>query len=409
MQWISTHAKQQWLKLVFSICAGLFTWWYVHETQVSTRVFPEVYIWVQGLPQGKTILGLRKDGRLMRQISLTLKGRKSTLDKINNEQLEVVVNASNKGDVWKEELTTNELRCLNPNVKLERDIYHIEHNPLQIRLMTKVSRDVPVTILPPTGNLPKGYKLIDIWPQRLSQQVDGPEETVQALSSRRLFLPFDLNRITKQQLERSSDELTPGSEIYLKVPDSWKYVELPAPIGESRQLDDPDAENLTLVILKPALLKIDQPFPIRISPLPLPTEGSPIINRAMTLTANSKQIIPINGLYFWNRPVYIEGVSKEFLETILPSLELVIYIGTTGHITSQIEIANLSRAERKYVQKTMQHHFERSGDPEESIQKHLSQQFWRYVSQMSFYGEAKRRFELDTVTDKTTLIIKENE
>lgn len=408
-QWFSNQAKQQWHRLLFSILAGFFCWWNIHETQTSTKVFADVPIYIQSLPPGKTLGGLRKDGRLMRSFSLTLKGRKKVLEMIKPDQIEVLVNASGKGDVWKEDITINSIRCLNPEIQLSHAINEISHPPLQIRLTTKASRDIPVTLLPPSGSLPKGYKLIDIWPDQLVQSVEGPEEAVQALTVRRLFLTFDLNRITKQQLERLGDELTPGSELYFKIPESWKYIELPAPFGESRPLQDPEAENLTFVILKPALLSLDTPLPIRISPLPLALSSSPILNYELKIGTDENHVQLIHHLPNWICPVYVDGISKEFLQSIQPHLELVVYVGTKGSISCQIEVANSPRAEQRYVQRLIQTHFERNNHAELMLQKRLTKQFWYYMSQMKFYGTSKRPLEWEVTLNGNKLGLKETE
>lgn len=407
-QWISHQAKQQWQRILFSAIAGIFTWWYIHETLVSTRVFTDVPIYIQGLPPGKTLGGLRKDGRLMRQFSVTLKGRRKALETIKPDQIELLVNAAGKGDIWKEELELDSIRCLNPEVQIGRDVIALEHPPLQIRLTTKISRDIQVSILPPSGSLPKGYKLIDVWPDRLTQTVEGPEEAVQALMVRRLFLTFDLNRITKQQLERMSEEQFAGSEIFLKVPESWKHIDLPAPFGESVPLQDPQAESLILVILRPAMLALEHPIPIRISPLPIPTSTSPFNNRELKITVDDGYVSMTHDLAYWVRPVFIDGVSRDFLQTILPHLEFVVYVGTKGNISGQFEIANAQRAERKYIQKMMQSHFERASD-EDLLHKRLRQQFWFYVSQMVFYDAARQPLQWDFTISGNHLRIKEAE
>lgn len=408
-QWFSNHAKQQWQRISFSVAAGLFCWWYVHETQITTKSFTDVPVYIQGLPPGKTLGGLRKDGRLMKPFSLTLKGRKKALEMIKPDQIEVLINASGKGDVWKEDVTLSSLRCLNPEIQLSRVINDITYSPLQLRLTTKASRDIPVSILPPSGALPKGYKLIDIWPDQLVQSVEGPEEAVQALTVRKLFLTFDLNRITKQQLERLGEELTPGSEIYFKIPESWKYIELPAPFGESRPLQDPEAENLTFVILKPALLSLDHPLPVRISNLPVPLPSSPILNYELQIAPENGHVQMLNHLPHWVKPIYVEGVSKEFLQTIQSHLEIVVYIGTKGSIACQVEVANSPKAEEKYVQRLLQTHFERNTQDEGSLQKRLTKQFWYYMSQMKFYGPNRHPLEWEVTISGSQLSLREME
>lgn len=407
-QWISNQTKQQWQRILFSIGAAIFLWWYIHETLITTRVYTDVPIYIQGVPPGKTLPRLQKDGKLMGNFSLTLKGRKKSLDIIKSDQIEIIVNASGKGDIWKEEINVDSLRCLNPEVQVQRDITEVIHPPLQIRLTNKVSREVPLTVLPPIGNLPKGYRWIDIWPDKLSQSLEGPEESVQALMGHKLFLTFDLSRLTKQQLERSSEDLPPGSEIFFKVPESWKSIYLPAPFNEKRALTDPEAEQLMLVILKPALLSLENPIPVRISPLPIPLETSPVNNQVLSIAEDGKNILKRAGVPYWVTSVFVDGVSRSFLDVILPHLELVVYVGTKGNISALFEIANTPRAIEKYIQRMKQTHFEPSID-EEGLDQRLTKQFWYYFSQMSFYGQNRQRLIWDLTVDGELLHIKEGD
>jgi hypothetical protein len=405
-QWVSATSKQQWIKLVFSIFASLFSWWYIHETLMITKVFNDIPLYIDGLPITKTLGGLRKDNRLSRQFSLTLKGRKCALNKLKPDQLEVRMNAANRGDVWKDELTVKELRCLNPLINLERDVIGIEHTPLSIRLSNKVIKDIPITISS-FGTLPKGYKLINILPNRLMQTVEGPDEAVYSLANRRLFLNFDLGRVSIQQIEKNLQSLPSGSETYYKIPDSWKCIDLPPPIGQTANLKDSEAHNLTMVLYKFQQLKVEEPIPIRISPLPITSSSHQNYN--ISLVAARDRVALINHNYFWIRPVYVEGVSHEFLSAVLPHLELVIYLGAKGNNQAQFEIANIKSAQQRYVKNILKTHFEYANNSESSIQNHLNDQFWNYFTEMTFQGESKTRIDWDISFTGKELHIKESE
>lgn len=405
-QWISTHAKQKWQRILFSLFSAIFIWWYVHENLVSIRTFTDVPIYVRNIPPGKTLVGLRKEGgRLIRHFTLTLKGRKSDLEKIKNDQIEVVIDASGKGEIWREQLTVDDLRCLNPDISLSKSVNEISHSHLQIHLTGKSSRDVPVRIIPPVGSLPKGYTYVDTWPKRLYQSIEGPEDAVSALASKQLYLSFDLNRVSKQQLDKLSEHSAPGSEIYFKVPETWKQIELPPPFDENRRLQDPDAESLVLIILKPGLLKLDLPIPIIVSPLPRTLPTTPMPSHQAKIAYDPTTMLLENQQLYWTSPIYIENVSREFLFTIRSHLQLVIYVGNKGNITAHVEIANPSRAERKYTERMINTYPDIFDEGNDILKTHLKEQFWNYMRSMALFNAQRRPLQFEfTVKDKDIYI-----
>lgn len=213
----SPDSKQTWQRLFFSFLGACFIWWYVYENLMTVKVFTDVPIYVRNIAPGKTIVGMKKEiGRLNQVITLTLKGRKRDLDRIDNDQIEVLIDASEKDSIWNEKLTLSNLRCFNLDISLQSAITSISHSPLQIQISGMASRDVPLQILPPHGSIPKGYTLLDCWPKRIFQHVEGAEDSLAILRSKQLSISFDLNRISKQQLDKASEDLGPGSEFFFQ-------------------------------------------------------------------------------------------------------------------------------------------------------------------------------------------------
>lgn len=398
----SPDTKQRWQRLLFSFLGACFLWWYVYENLMSVKVFTDVPVYVRNIPPGKTITGLQKEiGRLNQVITLTLKGRKRDLERIQNDQIEVAIDASDKGPIWNEKITFDNLRCFNPDVSLQKSILTIDHPPLQIQISGMTSRDVPLSILRPSGSFPKAYSLVDIWPKRLYQHVEGAEDSLSILRSKQLSISFDLNRISKQELDHASEDVPNGGEFFYKIPDNWKQVLLPPPFPqEPVKLDDADANHLMLFVLKPAILPIPQPLLVSISHLPVPQENISIALQPNSMLKNKDQI-------YWKSPVFVQDVSAEFLSVIAPHLQMNVYIGQKDNITIAIEAANIHRAERKYIEVIMQKNPELFKDAEQAAKNQLGIHFWKQLKNMTFLNEKKRTLKFEASMQDDKILIEE--
>lgn len=397
-----SDSKQTWQRLFFSFLGACFIWWYVYENLMTVKIFSDVPVYVRNIPPGKTIVGMKKEiGRLNQVITLTLKGRKRDLDRIENDQIEVAIDATDRDTIWNEKLSLDNLRCFNPDIVLKSAITSISHTPLQIHISGMASRDVPLQILKPHGSLPKGYMMMDYWPQRLYQHVEGAEDSLAILRSKQLSLSFDLNRISKQELDKASEHFGAGSEFFFKVPDNWKMTVLPPPFAqEPQKLDDPDAQHLMLFVLKPSILPLPQPLLISISHLPLPKDQYSVFFNEQLMKKNAVDL-------YWTSPIYVQDVSAEFLTIIAPHLQMNVYIGQKGNGTVSIEAANILRAERKYCEFIMQSHPEIFKGIEQTIKKQLQSHFWQYLRKMTFLNEKKRPLQFEVSIKDQQLFIEE--
>lgn len=398
----SPYAKQKWLRLFFSLSGAIFLWWYVHESIIGIKIFTEVPVYVRNIPPGKTIAGMKKEiGKLSETVTLVLRGRKRELDLLRSDQLEVTIDASDRGNVWHEELSLDNIRCFNPDVVLHKVVDGITHSALQFQMSSKTSRDVPLLVLNPVGNLPKGYSFLNIWPRRFSQNVQGPEDSIATLHAKQIYFSFELTRISKQELDHLSQEVPLGGEFFYPIPDNWKQVTLPYPFTqETQKIHDPDAAHLMLILLKPGILQIPNPIPINISSLPYLREEAKIHFDEETMHASGKQV-------FWNSPIYIQNVSQEFLTVIAPHLQMNIYIGQKENVTVAIEMGNLERAEGKYIEYMLRRYPDAFKGNERDLKSFLKEHFWRYIRSMGFLNSEKRALEFEASIKENLISMQE--
>ena len=71
--------------------------------------------------------------------------------------------------------------------------------------MTKLVTDqIPIIISQPVGEAPRGYQFLDVWPYRLTLSVSGPEEVIKRIKVKEQRITFNLNDISKGQLDALS-------------------------------------------------------------------------------------------------------------------------------------------------------------------------------------------------------------
>lgn len=88
-------------KKIVALIAAVVIWAIVSQSITTSKVFARVPVRIVNLPQDKTIRGLMPNGTLDRKISVTLTGRKDTIDQITSSDFEVIVDATGrKGDDW---------------------------------------------------------------------------------------------------------------------------------------------------------------------------------------------------------------------------------------------------------------------------------------------------------------------
>lgn len=312
-----------WQRKLLAFVTALILWFFVSHSITETKMIRNVPIRISNLPADKTIVGLLSNGLLNKKINLTLTGSKDVIEEIETGDFEVNVDASiiDHPD-WALQITKKNLVSLNPAIDLAKNINSVSHSEFVIKLNRLVTAKVTIKILPPTGESPPGYEFLDIWPQKLIQTVSGPEEEINRLKAKGLELTFNLDEITKAEL----DALRPpqgdnNNEVSFFVPYDWKQISIPFRSYNIEEINDPDAQNLRVDFLRQEFLPVENSVPVHAF---YPLKNIASINPTTVKLVKGEQLIDKNDLMIFARPLYVKNVSRLFLSIIRDYLEIVI-------------------------------------------------------------------------------------
>ena len=341
---------QNFSRKVFSLLAAFVIWLFVNYSIITTKEFSDLPVRIVNLPQGKTMRGLMPNGILDHRLSVTLTGKKDVLEHLNDKDLEVVIDVANNGDEWIEMLDKKNIVSLNPDIDLIHNIAKVEHPEFIMKLSSLVTEKVPIYFRAPKGEPPEGYQFLDIFPQRLSQTITGPEEDIRKLQEEGLEITFDFSHITKDQLDVLHQQGAPHSdEVSLPVPDSWKVVPIPYLHGLKQEVNGPEAKHLRIDFLRNELLPLERDIPIWVFyPLINLSAMNPL---TMPLLPN-KWVVDKYGVTVISRPLFVSDVSRLFLDIVRDRIEVVIIADTVNAnktLRWEVQVIDPQALEENYV------------------------------------------------------------
>lgn len=343
---IFTHNFQ---KKVVSILVAIVIWAVVNKSITTTRTFTRVPIRIVNLPTNQTIRGLMPNNILNRKLTITLSGTKNVLERLEPQDFEVVIDAADKGSEWIVQVGKKNLVSLNPDIDLIRNVTQVSHSEFLLQLCPLITEKVPVYILPPRGEPPEGYQFLDVWPQKVYHTISGPEEDVKILQEQGLEITFDLNNITKEELDLISAQKESGNdEVSYPVPDSWKKIEIPFLNNLQQDINGAEARQLRISFVKQELLPLEKAISVRLFyPLSTITRINPstlqlLVNQTFTL----QDQIPVLA-----RPLFVSGVSRLFLDIVKDRLEIVILPpqGNEEYLRWSVQFIDPQQLEETYV------------------------------------------------------------
>lgn len=405
---------QNWQRKVAALLTALILWLFVNYSITATKTIPGVPIRIINLPAEKAIQGLLPNGILNKRIALTLSGSKNVIRELESGDLEVVVDASmiDRND-WVLLLTKKNLVSLSPDIDLAHSITNISHTEFIIKMSRLITAKIPITILPPIGEAPQGYELLDIWPQKLIQTLSGPEEAIQNLKVRGLELLFDLNEITKIELDaiRSAHLNAQNDEISFFVPNHWKEVAIPFHNNALEEINDPEAQHLRIDFLRKEVILIEKEIPIRVFyPLPNLIE----INPKKYPLATSEKIIEKNGISIFNQKLYTHNVSRLFVDIIKANLELVIVAAPKREreiFEWSVEVVATEELEDAYVAYFIGNAQEPSFSQGAPMPDHLHEAMLRkrfrdYLQKLRLYTTPDQKLHIDSFLEGNSIKVK---
>ncbi|NGX59759.1 MAG: hypothetical protein KR126chlam3_00916 [Chlamydiae bacterium] len=400
-----------WKRKLISIFLAIFIWYMVDQSLISSRPFTNIPIRVINIPPGKTIVDLQSNGTLTKRVTLTLSGNKTLLDDLTSNDLEVVIDAQNRNEDWVADITRRNLTSVNPEIDLNKGVTRVTPTTRFIQMTKLVSEKIPIFITKPIGEPPNGYQFLDVWPYQLSLNVSGPEEIVKRLKSRGVRLTFDLNDISKAELDalRSRSDSTHGDEVAFFVPDQWKRALIPLLSETPIEIDDPKAKDLRIDFVRISLIPIHSRIPVT---LYFPTEGLKTYNPKTVSWQASPLIEKMNDLFVFSQPLSTKGVSKVFVGIAEQMIQLSITVDPSKDNQSlnwSVEFINPRLLEDRYISLTMS---DVSDDEVRDLQplvreEYLRNRFRSYMNRFQLYTSDDKRLELNVKLENKKVLIEE--
>jgi hypothetical protein len=384
---------ENWQRKLISLILAIIIWIVVSNSMTITKVVPNIPVRVINLPPDKTIEGMQTNGHLNKRLSISLVGHKSTLEELTSKDLEIVIDAKDKAQEWVAVITQKHLISLNPSFDPNKAISKMTPIEMIVRQSRLVTEKIPVLVTHPIGEAPKGYQLLDVWPYQLSITATGPEEAIKKIKARGLKLTFNLNDITRDQLDtlRSSRETDKTDEVSFAVPSTWKKILLPNLSESPVEIDDPLASALRIDFSRQDLLPIDFSIPVSVF---FPPKYSNTLNPETYTLLTNEMVTKKNGIKLLNAPLYAQGVSKLFLETVKDMVQMVIIAAPKSERETLLWNAQFMyphELEDRYVAKVLS----QSNDEVSDLQPHLLEDYLR-----NRFRSYMNRFRLYTVDNK---------
>lgn len=393
-----------------SILLAVMIWVLVNQSMISSKTVANIPVRVINIPAGKTIQDIQGNGLLTKRVTLTLFGNKAVLDELNSADLEVIIDAQNRSGEWLASINKRNLVSLNPEFDLTKGISRVSHSNIMIRLSKLVTEKVPVFITQPIGEAPKEYQFLDVWPYQLSLTVSGPEEVVKRLKSKGLRLTFDLNEISRSDLEglQANQQQSKLDEVSFFVPDSWKKVQIPMLSDIPFEIDDPKAKQLRIDFARASLLSIKKPLSFSLF---FPTDTLAIANPSNVSISNSNLINQVDGLPLFSGELFVKGVSPLFLQIVEEMLQIMIVVEPNADkrmLNWSVQFINPSLLEDRYVSLMM------SDTAEEDVmqlqpqlrEEYLRNRFRSYMNRFQLFQAEDKLLKLQIYLDKNQVVVK---
>jgi len=162
-----------WIQKGIALVVALFLWQIVNQSLITTRTIENVGVQLINIPPGMTVDGLLPNGLLSNRIAVNLQGNKNVLKDLTPNDIEVVLDATDKSGEWIASVSRKNLVSLNPDIELSKTIKKVTPQRLPISFVRLVTEKIPVIVTHPIGEAPSGFQFLDVWPYCLTISVSG--------------------------------------------------------------------------------------------------------------------------------------------------------------------------------------------------------------------------------------------
>ena len=402
---------ENWPRKAGSIALAIVIWLTVNHSLTSTKTIGSIPVRIINLAPDKTIDGMQKDGFLSKKVSLTLTGKQAFLNELTSNDLEVVIDAANKPDEWIASIAKKNLVSLTPDLDISKGVSDVSHQRFIIHLTKLISEKIPIIVTQPIGRAPRGYKFLDIWPYRLTMTVSGPAEVVKKLKTQGQKLTFNLNNISKGDLDviAAKKDGTKGNEVSFFVPEQWKLINFPTISDLPLEIDDPQAKLLRIDFVRSNLIPLNTSIPVS---LYFPQELIKKWNPENTKLITTSLLHDVNGIKLIQKPLFAKGASHFFVDLVRNMLQISITFLPENNrkpIDWSVLFITPRTLENEYVSKLM------SDSTDEVIhgllpslrEEYLRNRFRSYMNHFKLYNSDDTNFMLDIKLDDGNVSVSE--
>ncbi len=394
-----------WQRKLLALILAMIIWIVVNHYMSLSTTIRNVSIKVKNIPKGKTVEGVQSDGTLQKKISINVLGNKDIIQSLQSKDVEIVLDASRTKGRWNAAITKDHLVFLNQHIDA-RSIKQVSAQNIELKTVPMISEKVPVFVSKPIGDPPRGYKFLDIIPYRLFLNITGPETEVKKLKQEGVKLTFNLDRISRDDLDRLQDEreIDQDGVSYL-VPDHLKKIHIPSLSKYPFEIDDVRADDLKINFVKQKLLKIASPIPVSV-----------FFSHKLTRKQHQKkyllqpnQFLQLkNGIHIINTQLYAKGISPLFAEIVKDMIQIVVTITPDGRKTSwNVQVLHPHILEDRYVaekliRSKLPSSFHNDTDYRE---EYFRNRFRKYLNTLRLFTANNEKLSLDIriIDDKITL------
>jgi hypothetical protein len=308
----------RWREKLIAIVLASIVWYFVNQTIVVSKTIPNIPVRILNIPQDRVISGILPNGVYQNRVKLTLTGTRQVLENIEPGDLEVVLDANGAPDEWPVEISKKNLVSLNPDFDLNRHIREVSQPDLVIRLSRLTTADVPIYVVPPKGDAPEGYALLDISPRALVQSLTGPKDELQGLEKSGIALEFDLSKITKEELDKLPVK---EGKVLLPILPAWKKIKVPWMGSGYIPMNSSDSSKMEMVFLKKEAFHLHTYLPLLVA---YSIEQDVALNPKTAPLEEKGLVGQKEGISYLNLPLSIVGTDLHFAHLIAPHLAIVI-------------------------------------------------------------------------------------
>ncbi len=397
-----------WLKKLVSLLLAIIVWFVVDQSLTLTKTINTIGVRIINLPSGKTVNGLQPSGLLNKRFSLTIAGKKSHLEEISPSDLEVVIDGSDFSTENIINIQKKHLISLNPELSIASHINKIYAKTLVINLVPFAHEKIPVYVSRPIGEAPKGFQFLDVWPYHLNMNISGPDEIIKKLKTRGLKLTFNLNDISKADLDRINSARQKNVVSFF-IPEEWKTINLPSISDMPLKIDDPDAKFLRIDFIRSDTIPVTFSLPVSLF-FPPDYKGTTSPS-SISITGNDL-ISPLKGLRLLNKQLYTKGVSELFVKIVKDMVFISVNM-TAGsdeeNIDWSIQFVNPTALEDRYVSTMITEvNDDELKDMHPTLRdEHLRNRFRNYMNRFTLFTADDAELNLNIQLKGKEVLIKE--